>query len=144
MTAQEIETIARRAIADIANQFPHLMSVEDENGQVEISITYPVQLGLKQEVWLALQNNDELHLSAGNFWLEWFPCTKPEKVQSYVESVTGFLSGRYRIWEHYRGGKCVMAELQEPAADAWNTVGTWSQLCLPWPWRKTFREVRNV
>ncbi|MCA6590422.1 MAG: hypothetical protein IM522_14535 [Pseudanabaena sp. M109S1SP1A06QC] len=46
--------------------------------------------------------------------------------------------------EHYRGNRCVKAELQAPAAADWETIGTTSHLSLPIPWGKTFNEVRNA
>lgn len=144
MSGFDTEKIARQAFANIAARFPQFKMIEDEEAPVEISITIPSQPGLKQEVWLALQNNDELHFSVGSFWLEWFPCTDPIKVQSYIDSVAGFLSGNYRILEHYRGTKCVKAELQQPNSGGWHTIGTWSLLWLPLPWNKTFKEVRNA
>jgi hypothetical protein len=97
------DTIARRVFAEIAKRFPSLQMVENFGRPVEISITMPVQPGLKHKVSLCLQNHDELHFSAGHFWLEWFPCTKPEKMDGYLDAVTGFLSGKYRVLEYYRG-----------------------------------------
>lgn len=144
MTELDTEKIARQAFADIAVRFPQLQMIEDEGVPVELSITIPQQLGLKQKVWLALQNSDELHFSVGNFWLEWFPCTDPAKVQSYVDSVSGYLSGSYRVLEHYRGSRCVKAELQQPNNGGWLTIGTWSLLWFPFPWNKTFKEIRNA
>jgi predicted N-acyltransferase len=54
----------------IASRFPNLRMAEDQGKPVEISITLPVQPGLKQKVWLCLQNKDELHFQVGHFWLE--------------------------------------------------------------------------
>ncbi len=136
--------IARRAVAEIAARFPNLSMVENPKDPVELSITLPIQPGLKQKVWLCLQNNDELHFSVGNFWLEWFPCTDPSRVSAYVDAVCGYLSGEYRVLEHYRGKRCVKAELQCPVAASWRTIGTWSRLWLPIPWGKSFNEVRNA
>jgi hypothetical protein len=56
---------------------------------------------------------DELHLTAGAFWLEWFPYTNPEFVQAYREAACGLLGGVYRIREH-RGRKPFKAELLSP------------------------------
>ena len=138
------EIIARKAFTEIASQFPSLQMVEDKDAPVEISITIPVQSGVKQKVWLCLQNGDELHFSVGHFWLEWFPCTNPERVESFIDAVVGFLSGKYRIIEHFRGEKCFKAELQAPKSDSWQTIGTRWKFALPFPFGKTFREVRNV
>lgn len=142
---QDTEIIARRAFSEIAAQFPHLKMVEHPEDPVEISITMPIQPGLNHQVWLALQNYDELHFSVGNFWLSWFPCTVPDVVHDYVDAVTGFLSGRYRILEQYRGQRCFKAELQVPEQDDWRTIGTkgvrfdW----FPFPIQKTFKVITN-
>lgn len=136
--------IARQAVAEIAARFPTLSMVEHPEDPVELSITLPIQPGLKQKVWLGLQNNDELHFSVGHFGLEWFPCTNPDRVRAYIAAVSGYLSGEYRVLEHYRGNRCVKAELQVPAAADWETIGITSHLSVPIPWGKSFNEVRNA
>ena len=88
--------IARQAVAEIAARFPTLNMVENPQEPVELSITLPIQPALKQKVWLCLQNNDELHLSVGHFWLEWLPCTNPDRVRAYIDAVCGYLSGEPR------------------------------------------------
>lgn len=135
--------IARDAFSRIAEKFPNLKIVESKDDPVEISLIIPEQTGLKHKIWLCVQNNDELHFSVGYFWLEWFPCTKPENVVSYIEAVTGFLAGNYRILEHYKGKKCVKAELQKPQGNDWKTIGTWAKLSLPFL-KKTYQEIRNA
>src|SRR6185437_2947131 len=99
------EGIAQKAFSEIFSRFSSLKVTENKDEPVEISYTMNVQSGLKYKVWLSLQNNDELHFSVENFWLEWFPCTKREEVDVYIDAVSGFLSGKYRIFEHYRGKK---------------------------------------
>ena len=136
--------VAERAFAEIAAQFPSLRMEREDEVPVELSVILPVQVGLKHEVRLNLQNTDELHFAVGHFWLEWFPCTEPQRVQSYVAAVCGFLSGAYRILEHYRGRMCVRAELQAPTGSSWRTVGTWSNLMTWLPYRRSTREVRNA
>ena len=138
------EGIAQKAFSEIFSRFSSLKVTENKDEPVEISYTMNVQSGLKYKVWLSLQNNDELHFSVENFWLEWFPCTKREEVDVYIDAVSGFLSGKYRILEHYRGKKCVKAELQKPGGDSWKTIGTWGVLWLSFPWKKTHREIRNT
>jgi len=136
--------IAEQAFEEIAARFPHLHTVRDEEAEVELIIRLPVQPGLRQQVSLYLANNDELNMVVDHFWLEWFPCTDPTKVEAYIEAVSGYLSGRYRILEHYRGKKCVKAELQAPSATGWETISTSSTIRIPIPWKKTFKEVRNA
>jgi hypothetical protein len=136
--------IAERVFAEIAARFPELRMERDANAPVEISVNLPIQPGLKQDVWLCLQNNDELHLAVSNFWLEWFPCTDAAIADAYRDAVIGYLAGTYRVLEHYRGKRCVKAQLQVPGEDGWITIGTTSHTLLAFPWRRSVQEVRNV
>jgi len=143
MDSSDTEAIARGVFAEIAKIFPSLKMVENHGEPVEISITMPVQPGLAHEVWLCLQNRDELGFSAGHFYIEVFPCTKSARVEKYLDAVTGFLSGRYRILEHYRGTRCYRAKLQRPEGDRWRTIATWATIWIPLSFKKTVKEVRN-
>lgn len=138
------ESIAREALAAIQSRFPSLRLVEDRDAPVELSVFIPAQEGLKYEVRLGLQNDDELHFSVEHFLLKWFPCSNPSRVTAYVEAVTAFLSGKARVLERYRGTKCVGADLQVADGAAWRTIGKWSRLALPFSWKVTTREVRNA
>ncbi|MBV6425112.1 MAG: hypothetical protein NAOJABEB_02926 [Steroidobacteraceae bacterium] len=144
MPGIDTEAIARAAFGQIQQRFPALRMVEEQNPHVEISITLPIQPGLEQQVWLCLQNNDELHFSVGHFWCEWFPCTMPEKVESYVAAVCGYVSGEYRIIEGRRFGRCIRAKLQRPCGGSWETIASWSRLHIPVPWLVRWAELRNA
>ncbi len=62
-------------IARIRADFPRLrVEVQKDHKEVEAIATLPVQPGLTFALGVNLQNGDELHLTAGNFWAEWFPC----------------------------------------------------------------------
>ncbi len=136
--------IAKVALARIREAFPALELVTDASAPVELSVNLPVQAGLKHGINLNLQNVDELHFSAGAFWLEWFPCTDSAKVDAFVNAVVGFISGRLRVLEHYRGARCIKAELQEQIQDGWHTIGVWSKLHFPFPWQTVQRVVSNA
>lgn len=136
--------IARDVFAAIGARFPWMQMTEDHEVSVELSVTIPVQPGIKQEVWLSLQNDDDLHFSVAHLWLEWFPCTDSKRVDDYLEAVCGFIAGESRVLEHYRGNRCVKAQLQVAGRDNWKTIGTWARPSVPLPWRVTFREVRNA
>ena len=124
--------IAEETFRVIGERFPNLTMMRQPDDPVEISIVLPVQTGLRHRVWLALQNGDELHFSVGSFWLGWFPCTNPAKVDRYLDAVCGFLSGRYRVLEHLRDGRCIKAQLQAPdSTRGWRTLGTWGKFWLP-------------
>jgi hypothetical protein len=129
---------------EIRDAFPWLsMRLDQEPRHVDLNMDIPQQPGLTFDVNLNLQG-DELHLSAGAFWLEWFPCTRPDVVQTYRGAVHGLLSGAYRIREHYRGGRPFKAELQKPAGEGWQTIGTWHGWAWPFPRRTVEKIVQNV
>ena len=136
--------IAKSAIAKIREALPQMEVVVDRSAPVELSVDIPIQAGLKHRINLNLQNNDELHFCVGSLWIEWFPCSEPTKVDSFVSAVVGFIAGRLRVLEHYRGAKCVKAELQEPDQEGWKTIGVWSTLHVPLPWKKEQRVVSNA
>ena len=138
----DTEQIARQALAEIFGRFSHLTYEESETDPVEISINVPAQPGLRHELWLALQNNDELTFSVGRFQVEWFPCTDPERAEEFIESVCNFIAGKYRVLEHYRGQRCIKAQLQRPVDGGWKTVATWSMLALPFG-KKTTQVLTN-
>jgi hypothetical protein len=144
MVAADTEAIARGVFAEIAKRFPSLKMVENHYEPIEISLTMPVQPGLCHEVWLCLQNHDELGFSAGHFYCEWFPCTKPDRVENYVDAVSGFLSGKYRIIELCRGTRCYRAQLQRPEGERWRTIVSWATIWIPLSFRKTVKELRNL
>ena len=144
MLTPEIAAIARSVFTEIAKRFPSLKMVEDRDAPVEISIMMPVQPGLSHKVRLCLQNHDELSFSVGHFYVEFFPCTKPDRVESYVDAVSGFLSGKYRILERYRGTKCYRAQLQKSEGGKWRTIANWATVWIPLSFKKTAKELRNV
>ena len=138
MQEQDPLGIAQEAFSRIGARSPGLAMKQDMSAPVELSIEIPVQPGLKYAVHLNLQNRDELHFSVENFWLEWFPCTDPSRVEAYIETVSGFLSGHYRILEHHRGRRCTRADLQKPApGGGWTTIGTTVHWGLSFSWRST-------
>jgi hypothetical protein len=143
MGTPDTEAIARDVFAEIAKRFPSLQMIENQSDPIEISITMPVQPGLSHKVWLCLQNHDELGFKAGHFYCSWFPCTKSDRADKYLDAVIGFLSGRYRILEHYRGTRCYRAKLQKPEGDDWRTVANWVTFWITPSFKKTVKELRN-
>lgn len=128
---------------EIRARFPQLqMKIATDDPDAEITLDAPEQPGLEFRLHLRLQG-DELHLMAGAFWLEWFPCGDPEVQAAFREAACGLISGRYRILEHCRRGCAVKAQLQRPVGGGWETIGTWSTLGLPVPWTTTKRVIQN-
>ena len=136
--------IALSIFEKIRAAFPALtMNLDLHPKNVDLEMDIPAQAELLFRVHLNLQG-DELHLSASRFWVEWFPCTKPGKVDKYFEAVSGLLSGEFRILEHWRGRRPVKAQLQRPIRGGWESVATWSDVSaiVPWP-KKTLQVVQN-
>ena len=128
----------------IQDDFPNLtMRLDMKPINVDMGLEIPEQNGLLVPVNLSLQS-DELHMNAGSFCLEWFPCQEEFIQKTFLGAVRGFLSGRFRILEHCRGNRVVKAELQEPKGDGWKTIGTWSTVHMPWPFRRTTRTIQNA
>jgi hypothetical protein len=119
------------------------MELSLQDPHVDLNMDIPPQPGLAFFVNLNLQG-DELHLSAGNLWLKWFPCTRSAIVDQYRDAVTGLLSGRYRILEYYIGPWAVKTQLQRQEAKEWQTIGTWTTLGAAVPWPKVRRVLQNV
>lgn len=133
-----------RLFEHIRDSFPRLsMRLDEDPPEVDLAMHIPQQPGLAFDMNLNLQG-DELHLSAGAFWLEWFPCAKADVVEAYRRAVHGLISGDYRIREHHRGGRAFKAELQKMEGDDWQTIGTWSGWACPLPRRTIEKVLQNV
>ena len=131
-------------LEEIRASFPTLrMELQLDHPYLDLNMDARKQPGLAFDVNLNLQG-DELHLSAGSFWLEWFPCSDPEVVARYRDAVAGLLSGRYRILEHRVGDRAVKADLQCPDGDSWQTIGSWSNLWRLMPVPRTTRVLQNA
>ena len=137
--------IALSTLERIRAAFPALlMNLTLHPKHLDLAMYIPAQPGLSFDVDLNLQNNDELHLSASSLWMEWFPCTYPDRVEKYFQAVSGLLSGQFRILETWRGKRVVQAQLQCPSNGGWKTIArNWKGLWLPWP-QKFFKIVQNL
>jgi hypothetical protein len=131
-------------LATLRRRFPSLAvdRCADAPG-VDALVRLPVQTGLEVEIDLSLQNNDELHLTAGHFWVEWFPCHDQRIFDDFMDAVVGLISGRYRIVEQFVRGRPTQAKLQRPEGDGWRTVASWANLLVLLPWPRIERVVRN-
>ncbi len=137
--------IAKKVFQEIQSEFPNIsMQIDKEHEHVELNIDIPKQNGVNYPINLNLQNEDELHFSVRNFWFENFPCTDPVKVAEYKEIVIGYIQGKYRIVEYFKGKKAYKAYLQEPQNDKWSTIATWYRLSWPISFRRSHGIFKNV
>ena len=107
---EEAESLFRNVADELG------LKIEKKAGDpVELSMVIPKQEGLKFDVWLGLQNDDELWFCVGDaFTCSLFPFSKEkDKFTRYLKST---LSGKWRIVTYTRPGKQapLMSELQEP------------------------------
>jgi len=143
MTADVDRLAMIRLFEEIRAAFPQLsMRLNEQHEHVDLYMEIPQQPGLAFAINLNLQA-DELHLSAGAYWLRWFPCTRPEIVEGYRDVVHGLISGVYRIREQHRGGRAFKAELQKPSAGGWETIDMSHWWAWPFPRRIVERVLQN-
>ncbi|HKF50973.1 MAG TPA: hypothetical protein VKB26_01565 [Candidatus Acidoferrales bacterium] len=143
---EDERNIALSTFEKIRAEFPRLtMTLDLLPKNVEIAMHIPVQTGLSFDVYLNLQNRDELHVVVSKFWMDWFPCTNQKKVDRYLEAVSGLLSGEFRIVEHWRGRRIVLAQLQRPNGDAWEAIARSLNPTILFPWPpKTLKVIQNT
>lgn len=107
----------------IRESFPDLVMRLDESPEfVDLELEISEQSGLSFPVSLNLQNNDELHIEAPDFWVEWFPCADSDVVARYIQAVSGLLDGTYRIVHYRRGERLLKARLEKPSDAGWKPV----------------------
>jgi hypothetical protein len=134
-------------VSRLVAQFPAIRGeYTDPSPAVDRAFEMRKQQGLVTDVLLNLQNEDELHLCIGpHFWCEWFPCKRAEVVEEYFDAVSGFIAGRHRVVDFYRGDGCSKSLLQRADNGAWKTLASSSHLGGGgWPWsRRRQHEIRN-
>lgn len=113
------------ALVEIGKIFPNLtIKINEEDPNVDIMMDIPKQQGLDFDINLNLQNIDELHLSVDKLWMCWFPCTVEENKAGFIDTVTGLITGKYRILETLRGESIVKAELQFQENGEWISISS--------------------
>jgi hypothetical protein len=134
--------IAESLFERVKLRFPHLRIERDPDAPVELACNIPLQQGLNVPVHLNLQNEDELHLVIGkHFWCEWFPCTKTEIAEEYIDTVCGFIEGKLHVVEHYKGNRCFKAVLQKSADDSVRPIAASRHAGFSWPWERRHRKI---
>lgn len=141
---EEFKREALKLFEGIQAAFPHLtMQVSSSDPHLAVSVEALRQPGLDFDVFMNLQNVDELHLCAGEFWCSWFPSSNPSRIKDYREAVVGVLSGSCQIVEFIRWGRAVGADLQAPGPDGWKTVARRRCGLFPRKWFAHARVLRN-
>jgi hypothetical protein len=144
MNTQSALKIFEDVISRLQADFPQLQgSYTDPSPVVDRAYEMQVQPGLTARVHLNLQDEDELHLGIGlHFWCEWFPCARAEVVADYFDAVAGFLYGRYRVVDFYRGPGCYKSQLQGTDGARMEVIANSIHLGAGgWHWMKRRQEV---
>lgn len=128
----------------LQQSFPDL-KFKKIDAPVDEAFVIPVQPGLKVEVGVNRQNGDELHLTIGNaFWCEWFPTSCPEVVHDYIDAVSGFIEGRVRLVELYKGKRASGGDLEAQSEAGWHRIARYRKSGVILSFGKTRRViVRN-
>jgi hypothetical protein len=130
----------------LQQRFPSLsIQVQLEHPHLHANLDIVKQPGLDFNININLQNRDELHLSASEFWGEWFPWGDQAVFDEFCDAALGVITGEYRIVERYVFGRYCTGALQKPVArQGWKTIYSHSNLNAIIPWRSTERIVQNL
>jgi hypothetical protein len=123
ISPKEAEILFRR----IAKNF-NLEVLKQEEDSVELSMLLPVQPGLKSEIWLCLQNIDELWFVVEDITCSMFPFK--EVKDDFEQALSGLLSGEYRLvlWNKYGDELPFKGEIQRPRDNGWETVYSYRRM----------------
>jgi hypothetical protein len=133
----------QEAVDEVQRRYPHLAIRRDASSLSDGDWTIPVQPGVRHEI-LIYVSRDELSFDVGSLHTSFFPCDEEEPRAQFVDAVTGFIDGRYRVREHHRRGACIAADLGELKEGRWRSVASWSCLHWPFPRKKDFTFLQNV
>ena len=113
----EAEAMYRRIASDLG-----LEITKESGAPVELSMIFPKQRNLRTEVWVCLQNRDELWFVFDGYTCTMFPF---EDIKDEFENcLRKALAGEYRIrkFVRRRDGKVFKSLLQQNMGDHWRTV----------------------
>lgn len=96
--------------------------VETQDDPVELSMTFPRQPGLSADVWVCLQNVDEVWFCVEGITYSRFPF--PRCRPDFEATLRGVLSGHHRLllWPGPPGRPARRGEIQRPTETGWETV----------------------
>ena len=115
------------------------MTVDSNPEHVELSMDILKQSGLDFDIYLNLQNHDELHISTKDIWCEWFPISN-EVIEQYINAVKGLITGEYRIMKFTKSGAVYKSLLQRPTEDKPITVFHHTKR-FNFPWTKLTTQI---
>lgn len=112
----------------IAEEFPgYQMTILDQDPATPAALTIVEQAGIPRRIVLDLQKENVLNLTIGPVWLTWSPCDKPAVREEFFNTVSGLLSGCYRLVEYRRNSDLVLARIQKFQGQKWVKVHQWSR-----------------
>jgi hypothetical protein len=134
MDQSENITTAENSFKKIKDLFPNLaMTIDSNDKRVMISMIIPKQPGLDFEIYLNLQNKDELHICTDDIWCQFFPINSQDVLDSFNDAVQGLIEGRYRILQLCKRNKVFKSALQKPSSNSWITIyNHFHKIILPW------------
>lgn len=121
--ARRIVERARRLFVEIADR--HGLSIEwDERSPVELACFLRRQPSLDWDLWLNVQNIDEIGVQHDFFCAEWFPADEPRKESAFIAAVDGLISGDVRLKCHFvrSAAKPYLVDLERHADDSWSSI----------------------
>lgn len=106
----------------------HSLTIEKLDGPaMELAMCVPQQPGLSFELFLGLQNEDELNIGFAEFWSYFFPCEKAWRIASEA-----LATGECRLAIHTQRGRLTKHVLEQFIDGQWGRVYTaMSRLTFP-------------
>jgi hypothetical protein len=118
----------RAVFSDIAAR--HKLAIEwDNSAPVELACWFRKQPGLDWDLWLNLQNDDEIGIQHEFFTAEWFPITDPREEAAFIVAVDGLILGDVRLKCMYSGrdGLPYRVDLERVSAATWYPLFTYDR-----------------
>ncbi|WP_375201126.1 hypothetical protein [Hyphococcus sp.] len=119
----EAEAMYRQIASDLG-----LEIAKEPDAPVELSMIFPKQEKLRSEVWVCLQNLDELWFVVDGYTCSMFPFEDVK--EEFERCLRKALTGEYRIrkFVRRRDGKIFRAYLQQSIGDKWVNVSGYRQI----------------
>jgi hypothetical protein len=100
----------------------HQLAIEwDNKGAVELACWLRKQHGLDWDLWLNLQNVDELGIQHEVFSAEWFPANDPRKDAEFAATLNGLIAGdvRFKCFSSHDDKKPFRVDLERISMNEW-------------------------
>ena len=133
---QELLVKVRDLFAGVAQR--HNLNFEfEENDPVDVSCVYPAQQGLSFELWMNLQNGDEIWFGGDDWSFSRFPADDPQNWDCIAKTLDGIITANARVIRYTALGRGSPFWTSTQLLDdgIWQTVSTRVGIPIPPIWK---------